>query len=78
MKSFAKTIDGGVQAMLEIDKRVRRPEQRAQLLASDQVARVVEEHLENLKGLSGNTDALTVAEQFPGRKIGYKGAKTNS
>ena len=77
MQSIAQAIDGGIQAMLEIDKSVRGPEQRAKLFASDEVARVVQEHLKDLKGLCGNADALPVAEQFPGREIGLKRAKTN-
>jgi hypothetical protein len=77
VESVAEPIDGGVEAMLKIDKRVRRPEQGAELLASDQVARVVEEHLKDLKGLSGNADALPVAEQFLGQKIGLKRTKAN-
>jgi hypothetical protein len=78
VESVAEAIDGGVEAMLEIDKGVRGPKQGAELLASDKVTRVVQQHLKNLKGLRGNTYALPVAEQFPGREIGLKRAKTNS
>jgi hypothetical protein len=64
VQRVAQTIYRGVQAVFEINKSIRGPEQGPQLFASDQVAGMVQEQFQDLKGLSGNTYALAAVMQF--------------
>jgi hypothetical protein len=54
--------DGGVEAMVEVDEGVCRPEPFAHLLASDYLAGTIEQHCENLEWLFLEPNFGAVAE----------------
>ena len=62
-------LHGGVQPMLEIDKRVRRPQSLAQLLARDEGAGMFEEHFQKAQRLFGKRDAVAASSKLAGVQV---------
>jgi hypothetical protein len=52
----AQPANRGIQAVLEIDERLGRPESLPQLVARHELAGTIEKGRENLKGLLGKVD----------------------
>jgi len=50
-ESLANLVDGFIEAVIEVDERIGGPEAPLQFLPGDDLAAVLEEHGENLKGL---------------------------
>jgi hypothetical protein len=74
-EGFAELVDGGVEAVAEIDKGVLRPDALAELIAGDELAGVFEESGQNLKGLARKLDANPGFAQFTGGKVHGEGAE---
>jgi hypothetical protein len=60
----SQSINARVQSMLEIDKRIQRPQCRPQLIPSDQFPRVFQQHLQDLKRLSRQAQANPALSQL--------------
>ena len=69
--------DSRIQAVLKIDERLCRPETLPQLLASHEVARTIQQRLENLKWLFGKIDADAGLPQLARAEIQLERAKAN-
>ena len=59
-----ETLDGGVQAMIEVHERVRWPELGVQFFAGDHLPWSVKKGQEYLEGLILQTDAGAVSAKF--------------
>jgi hypothetical protein len=75
-KRRPKPLHGGVQAVLEIDKRSVRPEPLPQLFAGDDVPRPFEHHDENLERLILQPDANASLSQLARPEIDFKSRET--
>ena len=64
--------NGVVQTLLEIDKSVCRPDLLLQLLPGDNLAGVVQQHLQDLHWLFLKFDLESVLAEFTGAKVGLK------
>ena len=73
----AKALDGGVETVVEIDKGVGGPESGAELLACDELTRILQQDRQDLEGLILKLDLLAVFAQFGGGKISLKNAKAD-
>jgi hypothetical protein len=58
--------------MVEVDKSVRRPQMSSQLFPSDDRARPLQQHDQNLEGLLLKSYLGSIAAQFPGPEIGLE------
>ena len=67
----------GIQAVLEIDECLRRPQSLPQLLAGHEVAGTIEKRLENLKRLLGEIDPDAGLPQFARAQIQLERAKAD-
>jgi hypothetical protein len=74
---LAQLVDGSIQAVVEIDERVLRPEFLAQFLARDDVSGPLQEKTQNLEWLFLKADAGAVLAQFPRHEIHFKDPKTD-
>jgi hypothetical protein len=63
--------------MIEIHKRVARPQPLAELLARDYLSRPGQEHAQNLEGLFGQLQTQTVLAELSGFQIGLKHAEAH-
>src|SRR5208282_6191579 len=68
----AQLIDGGVQTVLEVHKCVGRPKLLAQLLARDDLARLLQQHGQNSKGLFLDLDLKPVLAELSGVKVSFE------
>jgi hypothetical protein len=69
---FPQLVDRGVQAVVEVDESVFRPDLRTQLLATHHIARSLQQHSKYVKGLFLNPDSLSLLPQFSGPQIHLK------
>jgi hypothetical protein len=76
-EGFAEFVDGLVEAVVEIDKRVGGPEAAAEFLASDDLAGRFEEHGEDLEGLILETETMPVVAEFTRTQIELIRAEAN-
>jgi hypothetical protein len=76
-KGVAELVDGGVEAVLEIDEGVFGPEAFLELLAGDDEAGLFQEDGENLEGAILDFQADAGFAQFTGEQIGLVGAETD-
>lgn len=76
-EDVAKFFDGRIQGVVEIDESVLRPDPLAELLASDQSARLFKKGHENLERLLLAMKADTGLAKDAARKVQFKGGKTN-
>jgi hypothetical protein len=65
-------INGGVEAMIEVDKRAVAPDFGEQLLARHQFTGLFEEGQQDLEGLAGQPDSTAIFEEFAGRGVHFK------
>jgi len=63
--------------MLEVHKCVGRPQRRAHFLAGDQLARAVQQHLQDLKRLPGQAQTNALFSEFLRREVRFKWAEGN-
>jgi hypothetical protein len=68
----AQLVDRSVQTVLEVHKCVGRPKLLAQLLARDDLARLLQQHGQNSKGLFLNFDLEPVLVQLSGAKVSFE------
>ena len=69
-------FDGGVQAVLEVDERSRRPQALTQLVASHDVTGPLDHHRENLEGLILKPDADAPLSQLARAQINLEGRES--
>jgi hypothetical protein len=72
----AEPFDGGVEAVLEIDKRARRPQAIPQLFARDDFPRAIEHDGEDLERLILQPDADASLPQLTRTQIDLEGSKS--
>jgi len=65
-EGFSQPVHRRIEAMLEIDKGVARPEPAMQLLPTDQVSRLFQQNGQDLKRLALQPDFRAVAVKLPG------------
>src|SRR6516225_2866245 len=75
VQALAQPRYRGVQAMVEIDKRVYRPELQAQLLARDQFARTLQQHAQHAQGLFLEAHAPALLAQFSRAQVHFEVAE---
>src|SRR6516165_3957148 len=63
-QGFAQLVDGGSQAVVEVNESVRRPVLLAQLLASHHFAGVLKKNGQYVNGLVVNLDTFDLLPQF--------------
>jgi hypothetical protein len=73
---LAEFVDGGVQAVVEIDERVGGPEAVTELLPRDHFARPFEKNLKNVKRAVLELDPHPVLAEFRSCKIGLVRSET--
>ena len=66
---IAQPLNGGVQAVIEVDESVRRPELTAQFLSGDDFSGPFKQRRQNLQGLFLELYPLSPLAQFPGVEI---------
>src|SRR5262249_40524768 len=71
----AQLIDRGVQAVIEIDKRVSRPQAAAQLFARHHISRSLDQHGEHSEGLILQPYASALLAQLAIRGIHFEHAE---
>jgi hypothetical protein len=74
---IAQPLDRGIQAMIEVNEGVRRPEFIAQFLSSNELSRPFQERRQYLKGLFLQFYLLSPLAQFPGVEIDLEGAEAD-
>ena len=77
-QAVAKSLDGGVEGVVKIDKGIFGPELPAKLFARDQFTGPRNECDQNLKGLLLKIDFRAVFAKFTGAHIHFEGAKTKN
>ena len=76
-KRISQAANRGIQAALEIDERLCRPQTLSQLLAGDEVAWTIQQCPENLKRLIGKTDPNPAPAQLAGAEIQLERSEPN-
>jgi hypothetical protein len=71
-QGFPQAIDGIVDAMIEVDEGVRRPNSPLQLVALDYLSGLLQENLKDLKRLFLKPDLGSVSAQFSRVLIQFK------
>jgi hypothetical protein len=71
-------LDGGIQAMIEVNERVRWPELAAQFLSSDYFARPFKQRRQYLKRLFLELYLLSLPAQFAGAEIDLERTETDN
>ena len=71
-------LDGRIQAVLEVDKRVGLPKPFAQVVAGDQLAWTLEQRDEDLSGLFLKRDPLAIAEQVTRCQVQLETSEANA
>jgi hypothetical protein len=74
---FAHAVHGGVESVLEVAKRLGRPELLLQLFASDEFSGAKQQRFENLKRLPGQTDSDALFAEFPSTQVDLEDAKAD-
>lgn len=65
-ENFAQLHHTIIEAMVEVDKGISRPQPVAQFVAGNCLARLFEEHCQNLEWLFGKPDAKAMLTKFAG------------
>jgi hypothetical protein len=76
-QGVAEAFDGGIEAVIEINEGVSRPQLGAQLFPGDQFARPGQEKRQDLEGLVLEPDFGAVPAKFPGTEVSLKYPKGN-
>ena len=77
IERLAQAPNRRVQAGLEVDERIGGPEAIAQCLAGDELARTLEQRLQNRDGLVGNLEARGAVAQLPRPPVERERAESN-
>ena len=77
VERLAQAAHRRVQAGLEVDERIGAPEAIAQCLARDELARTLEQRLQNRDGLVGNLEAGGAVAQLPRAPVQRERAESN-
>jgi len=75
-QGFAQPIDGGVDAVIDVHKSVRRPKLLPELLPGDDLARMFQQKFQNLKRLLLELDLHPLFAQLASLQVGFESAKT--
>src|SRR6185369_12966062 len=78
LQRLSQLIDGGIQAVVEINKSVIRPEFLAEFLPSNHLPRPFQKERQNLKGLFLQTNPGAVLPQFSCGKVCLEDPKTDN
>ena len=71
-QSLAQSFDGTVDAVLEINEGILRPELLSDLFAGHQLARTLQQHGQDLEGLTVQLDLQSVLAQFSCTEIDFE------
>jgi len=74
-QGLADAVDGGVDAVVEVDEGAVGPEVGGDLFAGEEFAGVGEEEGEDLEGLRVELDADALAAELAGGGVGLEGAE---
>lgn len=74
-EDLADAVDGGVDAVVEVDEGAIGPEGAGDLVAGEDLAGVLEEQKEQLKGLGVELEAKALAAQLAGGSVGFEGSE---
>ena len=74
----SQLIDGGIQAVVEVNKSVIRPEFFAEFLPGYHLSRAFQKKRQNLKGLFLQTNSGAVLSQFPCGEVCLEDPKTDN
>jgi hypothetical protein len=77
-KAFPQARNGGVQAVIEVDERVRRPETQPELFSSYDLARLFQQHAQNAERLFLQAHTSAVFAQFASAHVYLKMGKSNN
>ena len=75
---IAQPLDGGIQAVIEVNEGVRRPESAAQFLSGNHFPRSFKQRCQYLKGLFLELYLLSPLAQFPGLEIHLERTETDN
>ena len=73
----AQLLDGSVDAVVELDNRVIRPQLLANLLPRHQLAGRFQQHFQNLEGLFLKANLAVVLVQFSGFEVQLEGSEAD-
>jgi hypothetical protein len=73
----AQPLDGGVDAVIELDDGVVRPERLADLVAQHHLTGMVQQHEQDAEGLLVKADPDTVLAQLGGSSVQFERVETN-
>ena len=68
-RGLPEMIDGLVQAAIEVDEGIRRPQPAPQFIPCDELARLLEQRRQELDGLIAKRRPTALVRQFPGTSI---------
>jgi len=74
-EDLADAVDGGVDAVVEVDEGAVGPEGAGDLVAGEDLAGALEEQKEKLEGLGVELEAEALAAQLAGGGVGFEGSK---
>jgi hypothetical protein len=74
---FADFVDGRIEAVVEVNEGPVRPKLRPQLLSGNDLTRALQQHDQNLKRLSSQSDLSSVLGQLLGSKVQLIDPETN-
>jgi hypothetical protein len=77
-KRLPKPHHCGIQAVVEIDEGIARPQSASELFPADGLARMIEQYLQNLTGLLLQPDLSALLPKFTGMKINLKNTKSKN
>jgi hypothetical protein len=75
VQGFAEFVDRGVEAVIEVAESVSRPEEVAELFASDEMAGILDQEGEDFQGWAGEVDLVAVLPEFVGVGVEKEGAE---
>jgi hypothetical protein len=75
---IAQPLDGGIEAMIEVDEGVRRPEFAAQFLSGNQFSRPFKQRRQHLQRLFLELYLLSPLAQFPSVEIDLERTETDN
>jgi hypothetical protein len=77
IEGLTQFADGGIQAVIEVDKGVRRPEAFTELLAADHLARAFKKNVKNFKRAVLELNSSPVLAEFRPCEIGLVRSEMN-
>jgi len=77
-KRFANLVDGSIQAIIEIHKRIRRPQLAPQFLSRHNLPGILQQQRQHLERLILQTNLQPALAELAGRKVHLKGPEFHS